>query len=169
MALESPEHVEAKQGETDINLPAEKAPSSKVALAKQIAEDFQDWYAVYPKHVGRGAAVNSYNRARKNGATADELLAGAKRYLAERKGQDPQFTKAPATWLNQECWTDEPTANLSPWDPAYHHQGKATIEDKMRGTVAAGQRLQAQIGTVPRQYQWCNPPREIETPEEESA
>ncbi|NSX37814.1 hypothetical protein HTS88_15630 [Pseudarthrobacter oxydans] len=223
MTLESPKQLEAKQGEIEIDLPAERTPSSKTALARQLAEDFQDWYAIYPKHVGRGAAVNSYNRARKNGATPEELINGARRYAAERKGQDPQYTAAPATWLNQERWTDDPdhlgeidvdailgkdywtpgpppaglsvaeeigwkkeqralrnaarleeakakasSANLSPWDPAYH-QAKPSVEDKMRATMAAGQRLQAQTGAVPRQYQWCNPPREIEAPEQESA
>lgn len=99
---------EPKQGEIEIDLPAEEPPLSKAALAKRLGEDFNDWYAIYPKHVGRGAAVNSYTKARKNGATVEELTAGARRYAAERKGQDPQFTAAPSTWLNQERWTDEP-------------------------------------------------------------
>jgi hypothetical protein len=219
---------EAKQGEIDIDLPPQGPPLSKAALAKQLAEDFNDWYAIYPKHVGRGAAVNSYTKARKNGATVEELMAGARRYAAERKGQEPQFTKAPATWLNQECWTDEPdhvgeidvdailgkdywtpgtppegldvaeeiawkkdqraahnaerlteakskaAAKLSPWDPAYHQRGKLTTTQKMQKTLEAGRRLQEQydaangIVSVPRQYQWCNPPRELEAPEEES-
>ena len=154
----------------------EELPLSKAALTKQLGEDFNDWYAIYPKRVGRGAAVNSYAKARKNGATSDDLLNGAMSYAVERKGQDPQFTKAPATWLNQECWADEiasPTV-LSPWDPAYHRNGKLTTSQKMRNTVEAGRRLQAEYDarngiTVPRQYQWCNPPRELEAPEEESA
>ncbi|ABK02744.1 hypothetical protein Arth_1350 [Arthrobacter sp. FB24] len=218
-----------RQGEIEIDLPTEEPPLSKAALAKQIAEDFQDWYAIYPKHSGRGAAVNSYTKARKNGATLGELLAGARRYAAERQGQDPQFTKAPATWLNQECWADDPdhvgeldveailgkdywtpgpppaglsvseeidwkkeqravrngqrleeaktkasTGKLSPWDPAYHRQGKLTLSQKMQNTISGGYRLQAQMdaangNTVPRQYQWCNPPRELEAPEQESA
>jgi hypothetical protein len=29
-------------------------------------------------------------------------------YAAKVAGQDPKFTKHPATWLNAECWTDEP-------------------------------------------------------------
>jgi hypothetical protein len=217
-----------EQGEIEIDLPAEK-PLSKTALAKQIAEDFNEWYAIYPKHVGRGAAVNSYTKARKNGATAEQLMAGARRYAAERKGEDPKFTAQPATWLNQERWTDDPThigeidvdvilgkdywtpgpppaglsvseeigwkkeqraihnaerlaeakakaaAKLSPWNPAFHQQGKPLLGDKMRDTVNRAMRMQAHIDAatgskpVPRQYQWCNPPREIEAPEQESA
>jgi hypothetical protein len=217
---------EPKQGEIEIDLSPEEPPLSKAALAKQLGEDFNDWYAIYPKHVGRGAAVNSYTKARKNGATAEDLAAGARRYAEEREGQDPQFTKAPATWLNQECWTDEPdhtgeldvdailgedywtagtppegldvaaeiawkkeqraahnaerlaeaktkaAVKLGPWDPAYHHAGKLTTTQKMQNTIAGASRLQAQFDArngslVPRQYQWCNPPAELEAPEEE--
>lgn len=109
MAHESPEQVETEQGEIDLDLPAKKPPLSKAALAKQMAEDFTEWYEAYPKHIGRGAATNAYTKARKNGATAEELIAGARRYAAERKGEDPRFTAQPATWLNQERWTDDPT------------------------------------------------------------
>lgn len=226
MAQESPAQVEAKQGEIDVDLPAEKPHMSKAALAEQMAEDFSEWYAVYPKHEGKGAAVNSYTRARKK-ASAEDLLAGAKSYVMRRKGEDPKFTKAPATWLNQECWTDEPdhvtaidveailgkdhwtpgappeglsvteeiawkkeqraarnaerlaeakakaaAKPLSPWDPAYHQNGKMTTSQKMQNTIAAGIRLQAQMDAakgIPRQYQWCNPPLEIEATEQETA
>gem|GEM_PF-6757393 len=220
---------EAKAEEIEIDLPAGKPPLSKAALEKQWAEEFNDWYLIYPKHQGRGAAVNAYMKARKNGATVEELTTGARSYVAERKGEDPKFTAQPATWLNQERWTDDPTYTgeidvdavlgkdhwvpgtppegltiageidwkkqqraahnaerleeakakaaakpLSPWDPAYHRQGKPTLGDKMRNTVASAHRLQAQMDAangviVPRQYQWCNPPRELEAPEEEQS
>ncbi|MEO5313180.1 hypothetical protein PV772_03510 [Pseudarthrobacter sp. CC12] len=228
-----------EQGEIDLDIPAKKPPLSKAALAKQIAEDFTEWYEVYPKHIGRGAATNAYAKARKSGAGAEELMAGARRYAAERKGEDPKFTAQPATWLNQERWLDDPThmgeidvdailgkdywtpgtppAGLSvseeigwkkeqralhnaerlkeakakqaatgwklgldqpplgPWDPAYHQRGKLTTSQKMQNTITNGMRLQAQynaargLPTVPRQYEWCNPPREIEAPEEEQS
>lgn len=216
-----------EQGEIEIDLPADKPPMSKAALERQIAEDFSDWYAIYPKHTGRGAAVNAYAKARKNGAAVDDLNAGATRYVKERKGEDPKFTKSPAAWLNQECWTDDPeyvsevdveailgkdhwtpgappaglsfseeigwkkeqravrnaerlteakakaaAKPLSPWDPAFHAGGKLTTSQKMRNTIQRAQVLQAQMDAakgIPRQYQWCNTPNEIEAPEQESA
>ncbi|OKO71893.1 hypothetical protein AC630_31760 [Bradyrhizobium sp. AS23.2] len=42
------------------------------------------------------------------------MLNGAMRYAAERTGQDPKFTKHPATWLNGECWKDEPEPPARP-------------------------------------------------------
>ncbi|WP_028265195.1 hypothetical protein [Arthrobacter sp. MA-N2] len=100
---------EPKQGEMEIDLPEVEKPMSKAALKKQITEDFDAWYAVYPKHVARIAAETAYAKARKSGVTAEDLLSGARRYAAERKGQDPHFTAGPAPWLNQERWTDDPT------------------------------------------------------------
>jgi hypothetical protein len=98
-----------EQGEIDLDLPAKKPPLSKAALEKQWAEEFIEWYEAYPKRVGRGAATGAFLKARKNGATLEDLMAGARRYAAERKGEDPKFTAHPVTWLNQERWADDPT------------------------------------------------------------
>lgn len=190
---------EAKQGEIDMDLPAEKRPPSKADLAKQLAEDFNEWYAIYPKHVGRGAAVNAYTKARKNGATAEELKAGARRYAAERKGQDPQFTAGPAPWLNQERWTDEPdyageidvdaVLGKDHWQPGPPPEGLSYSEEigwkKEQRAIRNAQRLaEAKAKTaaklspwnpeyhrapVPRHYEWCNQPTDLQAPTKESA
>jgi hypothetical protein len=39
-------------------------------------------------------------------ATLEQILQGAMRYAAERRGDDPRCTKHPATWLNKGCWSD---------------------------------------------------------------
>lgn len=67
--------------------------------------DFSEWYSTYPVHKGRGQAFKAYRLARKK-ASAEVLLAGAKRYAADPK-RDDKFTKHAATWLNSECWLDE--------------------------------------------------------------
>ncbi|WP_269997219.1 hypothetical protein [Arthrobacter sp. B2a2-09] len=122
-AFESPAANEPQE-EILIDLPEVKAPLSKSALEKQMTEDFEAWYAIYPKHEGKKPARTAYAKARKNGATVEELISGAQRFAAKRKGQDPQFTAGPAPWLNQERWTDEPThagaTPQGPWDPGFH-------------------------------------------------
>jgi hypothetical protein len=77
--------------------------------AAQLLDDFATWYATYPKHVARPAAIKAYSKAREN-ATADALLDGARRYNAEvvAAATKAQFIKHPATWLNNEGWLDEP-------------------------------------------------------------
>ena len=78
-------------------------------------DDFDRWYAIYPKHRARGKARKAFERIIRSGkATVDELIAGATRYAAERQGQEQRFTKDPATWLNGECWADEALPHFEP-------------------------------------------------------
>jgi hypothetical protein len=70
--------------------------------------DFEAFYAAYPKRVARKAAEAAWLKAMRDGADAAVVIAGAKRYADERTGEEPRYTKAPATWLNQGCWEDEP-------------------------------------------------------------
>jgi hypothetical protein len=70
-------------------------------------EGFAEWYAAYPRHVARSAAAAAYRRAVKR-VSFDALLASARRYAEECAGNDPQFTKHPASWLNGGCWEDDP-------------------------------------------------------------
>lgn len=88
--------------------PAIEHPTKPAKPPKISADEFDAWWAQYPRRVARGAAHKAYDKARAIGATADDLLNGAMRYAAERTGQDPKYTKHGATWLNSECWKDEP-------------------------------------------------------------
>ena len=81
---------------------------------RDLQPDFEEWYAVYPKHKAKGEAERAYRRARNQGATAEVLIVGARRYEAERAGQDPKYTKHPATWLNAKCWLDPPEGTTVP-------------------------------------------------------
>jgi len=67
---------------------------------------FEAFYAAYPWHTGRQAAVKAWTKAVKAADPAD-IVAGACRYAADTN-RDPAFTKQPATWLNQGCWDDDP-------------------------------------------------------------
>jgi hypothetical protein len=82
---------------------------SKRAAPKATDAEFDQFYQAYPRHVARGAARKAFDRIIAGGkATVPDLVAGAKRYAAEKTGQDEQYTKHPATWLNAEGWSDEP-------------------------------------------------------------
>jgi hypothetical protein len=93
----------------------------KTAISKYqgSTQDFESFWQVYPKRVGRLQAEKSYSRIVSSGISADVLVAGAGRYAAERAGDDPRFTKHPATWLNGGCWTDEPQAPSRPAKPKF--------------------------------------------------
>ena len=82
-----------------------KSAVNQQQLAEPITSDFETWWGQYPKRVSKTTALKAYrNVIAKKLATAEELLAGAMRYSAERGGQDLKFTKHPATWLNAGSW-----------------------------------------------------------------
>jgi len=80
--------------------------SSKSSSPTPIAAGFEEFWAVYPRRIGKRGAEQTYTRALKR-ATADVILAGAVRYRDDPNRED-EFTKHPSTWLNQDCWMDEP-------------------------------------------------------------
>lgn len=71
-----------------------------------IADEFLDWYLEYPRKASKAVAEKAYAKARRK-ATAEELLAGVKRYATD-PNREQEFTKLPATWLNGGCWDDGP-------------------------------------------------------------
>jgi hypothetical protein len=103
---------------------SQNSASSSKQKAKVADERFEEFWHQYPRRVARGAARKAWDNALKK-ATAEEIIAVAMRYAAEREGQDPLYTKHPATWLNQEAWLDDPMP--AKWNPA-----TAVIDDLHR-------------------------------------
>ena len=76
-------------------------------------EPFEQFWAQYPKRVGKGAARSAWEKR----VNDDEdlvkkitlALEAQKRYrrFAENNGEFVPPWKHPSTWLNQECWLDE--------------------------------------------------------------
>lgn len=99
----------AEQLETHLTAtatPSEAKASSVFRSSKPENGGFAEFYEVFPLHKSRGAAARAYHKALKR-ADEETILAGAKHYAQQRHGEEPQFTKYPATWLNQDCWLDE--------------------------------------------------------------
>lgn len=74
-------------------------------------DHFPDFWAAYPRKVGRGAAAKAFKAALAKGTTAAEIAAGLNR---QRWPDNPQFIPHAATWLNQTRWLDDPTAAAPP-------------------------------------------------------
>lgn len=77
--------------------------------AQSAANAFDAFWRAYPKKVALRDAIGAFTRAIER-APPDEIIRGATRYAAERVGEDPRYTKNPATWLAKACWTDPPPA-----------------------------------------------------------
>lgn len=90
--------------------------------------DFEKFYEIYPKHTGRLAAEAAWKKAIRRAPPAT-IIAGAERYAAERAGQEAQFTKGPAPWLNQGCWDDEPQPPRNGYRP-YRNPANQDIYDE---------------------------------------
>lgn len=96
------------------------------AIDPTTIQAFETWWPHYPRHVAKQAALEAFAKATKSGATLDQLVTGADRYAAARRGEDPTFTAHPTTWLNGGRWADEP-------QPAGNHArgGKRGVLDAM--------------------------------------
>lgn len=77
--------------------------SKSTAIAASVFEDF---WAIYPRKEGKGAARKALPKALKI-VEADELLAVVRSFAVRMAGTEPRFIPFPATWLNQERWADE--------------------------------------------------------------
>jgi hypothetical protein len=71
---------------------------------------FERFWKVYPRHVAKKAASIAFTAALKNGTSPENIIEGAKRYAAERDGQDERYTVYSARWLREERWNDQPQA-----------------------------------------------------------
>lgn len=78
-------------------------------------EGFADLWATLPRRTARAAAVKAYRAALKK-TTAERILVGARSYRDEcaRLGTATTYIKHPSTWLNGECWDDEPAYPTAP-------------------------------------------------------
>lgn len=73
-----------------------------------VAEAFDDFWAIYPRREGKGAAKKAWAKAVKS-LPAAELLPVVRSYAVRVAGTEKRFIPFPATWLNQERWADEVT------------------------------------------------------------
>lgn len=68
--------------------------------------EFEAWWGIYPRRVGKDAAREKYRKARKR-VSAEALLEGARAYSSQCSSKELEFIAHPATWLNQGRWQDE--------------------------------------------------------------
>ena len=83
--------------------PKPKKPMTDTQKAERIYEE-------YPKKVGKGKAIASIVTALKNGADPNIVINAVIAYGRATKTwpvEDRQYIPNPATWFNQERWTDD--------------------------------------------------------------
>lgn len=68
--------------------------------------DFQQFWVAFPRKEGKGHAKRAWIRAVRK-ADATRIVLGAERYRDD-PNREKRFTRLASTWLNGECWDDEP-------------------------------------------------------------
>lgn len=115
--------VELVEAETPAPVPAVPAPvqtdlipaapvkktKKKGSTPARVESDFLDFYAAYPRHVGKEAARRAFEKAVKAGTPAADIVEGARRYAAATAaaGTETRYVAHPATWLNAGRWSDD--------------------------------------------------------------
>jgi hypothetical protein len=103
------ETIEEREDSPQLDPGEEDSGRRSRSLPLETDAGFEIWYKQYPKNVDKADARKAYLAViRKKLATPEQLMAAAARYAAERNGQDPKYTKNPATWLNKQSWLNEP-------------------------------------------------------------
>lgn len=118
--------VEPVEAETPAPVPAVPAPVKKTkkksSTPARVESDFLDFYAAYPRHVGKEAARRAFVKTVKAGTPAAEIVEGARRYAAATAaaGTETRYVAHPATWLNAGRWSDDmqdaAPVELTPWE-----------------------------------------------------
>ena len=128
----------------------ETEPTPKPAKPKkrplgEYTEAFEDFWKIYPSSRGKAAAFKAWGKAKKRGATEEQLKTAAAAYAGyvARLGRAEEHIKHASSWLNQDDWLDEP--------------------DSYRTKPAAGSFARRAAGTVNALNPNTPPPTQIPT------
>ncbi len=126
------------------SLELSKDNSNKKAIKNTFDDEFESFWALYPKKTGKEAARKAYQKARK-GTDYDTIIRGVNDYINANPWRgEKQFCKHPATWLNGGHWSDEhevASNNATPAKPAGSGRPSPTsYERSIMAALAAGQR-----------------------------
>lgn len=103
---------------------------------------FDQFWNAYPRKSGKKAAERAWMSATLKDSP-EEIIIAARKYRDDPNRID-QYTKHPATWLNQGCWEDDPLPSREPVTKieAKHEQRRNLIQwainqDQQRGELEA--------------------------------
>lgn len=98
-----------------------KKTKKKGNTPARVESDFLDFYAAYPRHVGKEAARRAFEKVVKAGTPTADIVEGARRYAAATAaaGTETRYVAHPATWLNAGRWSDDmqdaAPVEMTPW------------------------------------------------------
>ena len=86
-----------------------KQSITKSSIKKQIYTEFDNLWILYPRKQGKDKAFGYYEKARKNGATYEEVESGINAYIQYINDNEvePQYIKQGSTFFSQKAWQDD--------------------------------------------------------------
>lgn len=124
----------------------------KETNAQILEPEFNLFWELYPRKVGKKAARLAYSKAVSSNGSL-EILTGTKRLLADPNLPEPQFIPHPATWLNEGRWDDEPYPERKKTPDQVIESGKKKLErDKeiTQSIIAEMQESKAKTSAPPK-------------------
>jgi spore germination protein YaaH len=93
--------------ETEVETPQSKEKESKEKKRKEdiYANEFAQFWLIYPRKLDKKKALAKFKTVRKN-HSLETILEGTKKYAQQVKDTDKQFIKHPSTFLNNESFVD---------------------------------------------------------------
>lgn len=92
---------------------------------------FEEFWNAYPKKVDKAKAFRAFKSAL-NRASFEDILAGVIAYRNDPK-RNPDYTKYPATWLNNEGWENAASQpETAAWREKAIQQSKEFLEEQAR-------------------------------------
>lgn len=86
----------------------EQNTCSPAPPSSERASRFNDFWAVYPRKVGKQKARGKYAAAVKRAGDEQTVIDGAHRLAADPNLPEAKFIPHPTTWLERDGWEDEP-------------------------------------------------------------
>lgn len=120
-----------------LNHPEPSIKETPIAPSDHPGDDFDAFWATYPRRVGKPKALAAYTKATGR-ASPSVILDGARRYRDDPH-REAAFTAHPTTWLNRDGWDDDPLPPRRDGPP-----GRRSTDDIVRGHLTLAQRLAAE-------------------------
>jgi len=97
--------------------PSSSSPVHHVGGRNSSSEDFEKFWAMFPKKLSKGFALSTWNKLKRFGLlpSLDVLCAALRKFIesVQWHRENGRFIPLLANWLRGHCWQDDPTAPVT--------------------------------------------------------
>lgn len=91
----------------DLVTPSSVSVSDSVSVSQKEQPDFEEFWMLYPRHVGKDAARKAFANALKRNSPVT-IIQAVRRLRNDPNLPDMNFIPHASTWLNEGRWSDDP-------------------------------------------------------------